>query len=520
MAYPSTSRLIVGDVQTNNEIWKQSLNTRQNDIQKQVHDVRQQVMHSPIISKREVTGRRLDKERIYNPITCTFNSPNATREDLSPASEGRKTYLSKSSSSIAGETPSWFSGTRRKYPSATQLSFEQKEKTHLPPSFGTATSRKMPTYFLGEHTLIQTSAEIERKQRKEEAKIIAKQESLKKMASHNPLNIDANKFPMEGLYKFDQFRKEGVNKNSMISEEHPDYLKTNQFIPQKKKIRQSPRGKLLATDQAIGRSISGDGPAFLVEQQKRVNSKIIREVTDEKKTWHNGGGGGIKSVFQTDYGQISDSTVSSDMPDFFYLQSKRICPDDVRDIPTEKRTWHNGGKVGVRSQFELDYGHISDSTVSGDAPAFLVNTNLRLCPEEVRHAENKHMKWHNRDPVQRQLQPHNRTNANIVSTSSHLNYSKNNLTATGALHLASEEDWSNRKTVSKDTYARQGGNNYVLMTKKSMSADRKMYADRGRGGYLKGSTAQVARGSSDALQIQKRKVPTGYLPARVDNGIF
>eukprot|EP00943_MAST-04B_sp_MAST-4B-sp1_P007802 g7802.t1 len=81
-------------------------------------------------------------------------------------------------------------------------------------------------------------------------------------------------------------------------------------------------------------------------------------------------------------------------------------------------------------------------------------------------------------------------------------------------------NWSNRKTISKDTYAGQGGKDYVKMTKKNLSAERKIYADRGRGGYLKGSEAQVVRGSSDALQIQKRKAPSGYLPARVDNGIF
>ena len=112
----------------------------------------------------------------------------------------------------------------------------------------------MPTYFVGKHTLIKTSAEIERKQRKEEAKILAKQESLKKMASHNPLDIDGTKYPNEGLYKFDQYKKTGVNKNAMISEEHPEYLKTNQYIPQKKKVRQSPRGKLLASNQALGQT--------------------------------------------------------------------------------------------------------------------------------------------------------------------------------------------------------------------------------------------------------------------------
>ena len=209
------------------------------------------------------------------------------------------------------------------------------------------------------------------------------------------------------------------------------------------------------------------------------------------------------------------------MPDFFYQQSKRTCPDDVREIPEEKRTWYNGGKVGVRSQFELDYGHISDSTVSGDAPAFLVNTNLRLCPEEVRHAENKHMKWHNRDPVQRQMLPHQMTNANVVSTSSYLKHErKDNLTATGALHLASENDWHLRKTIAKESYNGQGGTKYIQTSRKHLATERKQYADRGRGGYLHGSDAKVVRGSSDALQIQKKGVPTGYLPARVDNGIF
>ena len=58
-----------------------------------------------------------------------------------------------------------------KYPSATQLSFEQKEKVHLPPSFGTAT-RGMPTY-VGKHTMIKTSDEIERKRKKRSLKHVS-----------------------------------------------------------------------------------------------------------------------------------------------------------------------------------------------------------------------------------------------------------------------------------------------------------------------------------------------------------
>ena len=54
MAFPSTNRLFTGDVQNSNQIWKQSLNARQNNIQQQIRNVQQQVMHSPIISKREI----------------------------------------------------------------------------------------------------------------------------------------------------------------------------------------------------------------------------------------------------------------------------------------------------------------------------------------------------------------------------------------------------------------------------------------------------------------------------------
>ena len=115
MAFPSTSRVLVGDVQNNNQIWKRSLQARQEFVEQQIENVKEHVRHSPIVPKREVTGRRLDKERVYNPITCTFEIANASRKDLSPKPEGRKTYGSQSSSSIAGETPSWFSGTRRMF---------------------------------------------------------------------------------------------------------------------------------------------------------------------------------------------------------------------------------------------------------------------------------------------------------------------------------------------------------------------------------------------------------------------
>ena len=97
---------------------------------------------------------------------------------------------------------------------------------------------------------------------------------------------------------------------------------------------------------------------------------------------------------------------------------------------------------------------------------------------------------------------------------------KDNLTATGALHLASENDWHLRKTIAKESYNGQGGTKYIQTSRKHLATERKQYADRGRGGYLHGSDAKVVRGSSDALQIQKKGVPTGYLPARVDNGIF
>ena len=43
----------------------------------------------------------------------------------------------------------------------------------------------------------------------------------------------------------------------------------------------------------------------------------------------------LKSKFTTDYGQISDSTVSGDAPAFFVDANRRICPNNVRELPTD-----------------------------------------------------------------------------------------------------------------------------------------------------------------------------------------
>ena len=113
------------------------------------------------------------------------------------------------------------------------------------------------------------------------------------------------------------------------------------------------------------------------------------------------------------------------------------------------------------------------------------------------------MKWHNRDPVQRQTLPHQITHASVVSTSSHLKKNRDNMTATGALHLASENDWRRHSSTSKRTYKKPGAY-YYSSAASNTALNPKAYADRGRHGSMKGAEAEVVEGTQDALQIQKK----------------
>ena len=72
----------------------------------------------------------------------------------------------------------------------------------------------------------------------------------------------------------------------------------DEYICALQKSRHSPRGKGLPKRMTISQTISGDLPSFMLEQQQRLDPKVIREVSDAEKTWHNGGGGGIRSIFK------------------------------------------------------------------------------------------------------------------------------------------------------------------------------------------------------------------------------
>ena len=129
MSHTVRSSSDCGNIQAGEIGLEKDLNDRSERIERDRQCHTNAVKHSPIISRREVCGRRLDKERVYNPITCRFNSPNAVRPDINPKPTGRKVSDSHGPTSIAGETPAWFSGERRAYPRVTQTAFEQKTKS-------------------------------------------------------------------------------------------------------------------------------------------------------------------------------------------------------------------------------------------------------------------------------------------------------------------------------------------------------------------------------------------------------
>jgi hypothetical protein len=405
----------------------------------------------------------------------------------------------------------------------TQTAFEQKTKSQLKPSHGSATSHTMPEYLIGDFTQIKSNKNIEREKMKEEAKLRRKSEAFKKVSS-NPFKIDENKNPHEGLYFFDRFKKE-VPVASKIPEDHPDFFQQNDHVPRKHPGPSKGSGKkrITLSDGKRG-DISGDLPVWLLDQGKRIDPANVHDVPQEERTWYNGGvGGAIRSIFQTDYGQISDSTVSSDVPDFMLQASKRVCPDDVRELPQDKFNWHNGGTTGVRSQFDLEYGHVSDSTVSGDGPHFLVSLNKRVCPEEVRMPNNHEMKWHNRDCAPRRLLPHEQQSHHVVYSSAHTRNAhgeekavERNQTKTGMIHEADVSDWHGRQSLVRSSFStpnlhKTGRQRSELLT------ERHGHKRRGNMGSLGGSTVSVIRGNEDPLQIQKLRRAITDSPAQRSN---
>ena len=122
---------------------------------------------------------------------------------------------------------------------------------------------------------------------------------------------------------------------------------------------------------------------------------------------------------------ITDSSTSADMPSFIANASRRILgPSEVLEPPENaNKNWYNrqsygrkpkyehqhasfqstkisgiGGKNGgMASQAEHSNGCvISDSTVSGDAPSFMVNMSMRVDPKSVYSRPNNQLNFINK----------------------------------------------------------------------------------------------------------------------------
>jgi hypothetical protein len=141
--------------------------------------------------------------------------------------------------------------------------------------------------------------------------------------------------------------------------------------------------KWLVSDWAV----SADAPEWIVAQARRsgVNSVLAR---DNDFTPDDGQVNEFK-VAGAESGVASDWAVSGDAPDWI---RNNVAKYDKNAVITRKKK-----AKGVRSVFYNQRGEeISDSTVSGDAPHFMVEVNERIDPASIIHPpENKKM-WHNK----------------------------------------------------------------------------------------------------------------------------
>ena len=87
---------------------------------------------------------------------------------------------------------------------------------------------------------------------------------------------------------------------------------------------------------------------------------------------------------------VINRAISGDAPDWITSNVSKYDKDAV--IQRVKKT------KGVRSIIIDDNGtEICDSTVSGDAPSFMVETNRRIDPKMIVHPPRYKQPWHNRD---------------------------------------------------------------------------------------------------------------------------
>ncbi len=191
-------------------------------------------------------------------------------------------------------------------------------------------------------------------------------------------------------------------------------------------------------------TISGDAPDWMVKQMERTGRSELILRKDEKGHWYKNKGirssGFSSSGFDQDADPgaggaggsgvhgITDSTVSADMPSFFTEANERIDKSNIRHT---KHSWYNkkghvrssataahkkGGRTaamesssmddmglghfslgGVRSFVDFGNGvQITDSSVSGDAPTWMVEMSERVDERNVVRRPNQQLNFANK----------------------------------------------------------------------------------------------------------------------------
>ena len=193
-------------------------------------------------------------------------------------------------------------------------------------------------------------------------------------------------------------------------------------------------------------SVSADGPGWMTDVLEKYDPEAILEPTvlhrgkaqffSVSKNFDTGGNKDhsirSKVALHTDAAglstmgaqHITDSSTSNDMPSYFRDQSRRILgPNDVLEPPeNSNKNWYNRTKVkkpknfnqhasyqstrettigntgtGMKGKIELYNGNlINDSTMSGDAPDFMVDLSRRTDPSCVFVRPNNQLQFQNK----------------------------------------------------------------------------------------------------------------------------
>merc|ERR1711871_438446 len=183
----------------------------------------------------------------------------------------------------------------------------QRTTAQLRPSASSHVSSNFPEEYTGKYTKFRSTEKEIREKIRAENSLTRRREVNKKFAGTAGEVINGETVP------FDRSNAPSKTYSNIGSGDAPDrvlqnkHLPTKNVIPRKKTgLRHTPVVDTIDEGTTLVDGVqSADAPDWCLSGNKR-----IRQVKASDRNWYNGGTKGLKSTFQTDYGVVSDSTVS------------------------------------------------------------------------------------------------------------------------------------------------------------------------------------------------------------------